>query len=1280
MISLTETQVKTLVYAGKSCIAGGRVSGSELMSASPYTIVNLTGYPLYSQRDEEFIVTIKPGMSYAVTLPAIEARQITPKLVLSIDNHTGRYKLPEMQVNMVSSTEISIGNPVGPEDFRLFCDVEMVKNRKMVKIRAPVVFKNETSHTFQVITESTWGKKSWDIEAESESALPYDCTSSVRFTLFNEDFRIYHLENLWDFLQSPQSSAHISLSDQTSHLCVHIEQVKKPVHRYVVRLLAPVIVSNALPLQCEIGLGNEGECMYERVDSKCRLISYDVRSDKPLFIRMKIPGFLETEPLKVHIPGKKPKSRVFRLTDRTNSHAEVLLSLKLHGQLLLTLHSPIIIDNTSPLPLLFHYKKTGIMHRVAGQQTDPIYTDSRQAIRCESIQIQHNYFFCCATKKLQIELNRRKSESFKIGAVGAQKVVTIEGEKGREGEYELYQLVYNVRFIWPMDDAEIYCKLVTISPRFIVNNLLSKPLLLYQMGSRKPVVLKGRTSMPWFWQDGRKQELMKISIAEVDKWDWSGTFSVSGIGSTTLQCRNKHTNDYFLIKTEIRQQDIAGLVTFQEENSAHPAYLLENYSTAFSVAFYQEGYPEFVRYAGVRTEVVYAWASSMHSHTLILRFLLGGLADFPLDLNEICRINPDDINTHRNITIKITKYKGRFVYISLFSRGSTKIIRISDDKQAPGRGKEPVIDSFAVVIPHFGLSLTENAPGRASELLYFSLHDLELEGTRTASLQRFTLSIKRIQVDNQYNPLAICPVLLSIQSSTRSPALQTQFSYYLSGETDCYSIDKGELLVQEVELQAESLVIQRLIGLYSRISEELMPPRASLAASVPMQYRTSKSIVVTTQCSSRLTQTSIVRIENIKQISFFYLKIHPILLSITFVPLKEIYESEESESFDTLITALGLPIMNIKAAPMKFYALELRNVFGARWQLVQTVSSFYGAQVASEIFSIVGHADVLGNPLGILNNLGEGVADLFYEPCKAVMENPSSAGRGLAKGVKSFFSKTIYATFGTVSKLTGTLSSGLSSLTSDHDYQMKLQKERAKNQPKDLVEGLGNGVKALVVSVSRGVTGIVEEPYRGAKEDGFLGLLKGGLKGVGGLIVKPITGLLDVASHTSQGIVNTADLLDHRKKAKRIRQPRVTYGESGVIRPFNEEDAEVAYFLIQLDRSRYLGCHFIHQVLESDAKGEPVLFVQYVEWLVLVSLGDHKVIWRVKAGDLESYVQTKYGVMLNVTGSSLKKVPITQKHSSRSEFLIPFMSEAVKSRICKRLRAAEVLPSAPSSP
>lgn len=1254
-------------------MTGLRVSGSEFTTSSPYTIVNYTGYPLYYHRDE-LMVAIKPGLSYPVTVPHKDARVITPKLTLAVDNHTGRYTLPELKVNMVSSRLVTIGNVVGPEDFRLFCDVEMEKNRKVVKIRSPIVIRNETSHAFQCILEPIWGKKTVQIDSESECSLPYDCLLPAKLTLLHEDFVVFQVEDIWTYLRSAPAQ-HLSLSDPSTFVYLHSTPHKRHDSRYVIHLLPPVIVSNALPLQCGIRMTCEAaeDTESEQVDSKGRLVSYEVRWDQKVFLRLKVPGFNETDAIKIFDPRKRPKPLSIRLTDSRACQAEVLVSLRIPCNLHITLHSPIIIDNISPLPLLFHYKKTGIMHQVAGQQaslsTDSAPSDFHQSIVNDSIQIQHNYFFCCSTKKLQLELDRKKSEKFKIGNVGAKKVVSVEGGKGKDGEYRLYQLVYSVQFIWMLDDSDIYCKLVTVSPRFIINNLLPKPMLIYQIGARKPVIVKEKTSLPWFWPDGRKQELLKISLAERKIWTWSGTFSISGIGACTLQCQNALNSTYFLIRMDIRQQDGVGLVTFQEESVSHPAYILENYSKELSVGFYQENYPEFIRYADINTNLPYTWASPLQSHVLILRFLVGKMTDFPVDLNEMHRINPDEVNTKRVLKVNITKWKGRCVYLTLFSRGSTKVMRISDVSQGKD-SKKSANDSFAVVIPHLGVSLVENSPSKTSELLYISLQDFELEGRRSASIQHFSVSIKRIQVDNQYNPLAICPVLMSVQRNGENAGLQMELSYYLTGEGDCYNVEKAELLVQEVRVEAESLVVQRLIGLFSRISEEFLPPKPSLAASLPMQYRTSKSIVVATNSSSRLTQYSTLKIENVKQISFGYLKIHPILLSVTFVPLKDIYENMESDAFDMMIVALGLPIMNIKAAPMRFYALEIANVFGARWELMQTVSSFYSAQVASELFSIVGHADVLGNPLGILTNLGEGVADLFYEPCKAVLSNPATAGRGLAKGVKSFFSKTIYATFGTISRLTGTLSTGLNSLTSDRDFQLKLQKERARNQPKDVVDGLGNGVKAIVVSLTRGITGVVQEPYQGAKEDGWTGLLTGGLKGVGGLVVKPITGLLDAASHTSQGIVNTADLLDQRKKTKRIRQPRVVYSESGIVKSFNEEDAEVAYFMIQLDRNRYLNCHFIQQVLESDVQGAPVLFVQYVQWLVLVSVGEHKVLWQVPSSHLLSYTHTKYGLLLT-TERNNSKVTFTQSAKTPNQFLIPFSTPSIQSRLIKHLRVSE---------
>jgi vacuolar protein sorting-associated protein 13A/C len=41
------------------------------------------------------------------------------------------------------------------------------------------------------------------------------------------------------------------------------------------------------------------------------------------------------------------------------------------------------------------------------------------------------------------------------------------------------------------------------------------------------------------------------------------------------------------------------------------------------------------------------------------------------------------------------------------------------------------------------------------------------------------------------------------------------------------------------------------------------------------------------------------------------------------------------------------------------------------------------------------------------------------------------------------------------------------------------------------------------------------KPYENAKKDGFLGFLKGTGQGLAGVIIKPVTGILDFASKTT---------------------------------------------------------------------------------------------------------------------------------------------------------------------
>ncbi len=48
------------------------------------------------------------------------------------------------------------------------------------------------------------------------------------------------------------------------------------------------------------------------------------------------------------------------------------------------------------------------------------------------------------------------------------------------------------------------------------------------------------------------------------------------------------------------------------------------------------------------------------------------------------------------------------------------------------------------------------------------------------------------------------------------------------------------------------------------------------------------------------------------------------------------------------------------------------------------------------------------------------------------------------------------------------------------------------------------------------------QPYENARDEGVLGFFKGTAKGLAGLIIKPVTGVIDFASKTTEGLKNTA--------------------------------------------------------------------------------------------------------------------------------------------------------------
>jgi hypothetical protein len=86
-----------------------------------------------------------------------------------------------------------------------------------------------------------------------------------------------------------------------------------------------------------------------------------------------------------------------------------------------------------------------------------------------------------------------------------------------------------------------------------------------------------------------------------------------------------------------------------------------------------------------------------------------------------------------------------------------------------------------------------------------------------------------------------------------------------------------------------------------------------------------------------------------------------------------------------------------------------------------------------------------------------------------------------------------------------------------------------------LGHGFLQGMTSMGKGIFDGVTGLVTQPVKGAKEEGAKGFLKGFGKGIIGIATKPVAGVIDMASKTTEGITSHAAALRGKQAVEPVR-------------------------------------------------------------------------------------------------------------------------------------------------
>jgi vacuolar protein sorting-associated protein 13A/C len=103
------------------------------------------------------------------------------------------------------------------------------------------------------------------------------------------------------------------------------------------------------------------------------------------------------------------------------------------------------------------------------------------------------------------------------------------------------------------------------------------------------------------------------------------------------------------------------------------------------------------------------------------------------------------------------------------------------------------------------------------------------------------------------------------------------------------------------------------------------------------------------------------------------------------------------------------------------------------------------------------------------------VFEFFNEPRKGLLKGPGEFVGGIGKGVKSLVTSVISGSFGSVSKVTGSLYNVLRSVGGHKEGDERL------DNPDNLFTGVFHGVKGGVIELAEGFAGVVLKPIEGAK-------------------------------------------------------------------------------------------------------------------------------------------------------------------------------------------------------
>ena len=618
-------------------------------------------------------------------------------------------------------------------------------------------------------------------------------------------------------------------------------------------------------------------------------------------------------------------------------------------------------------------------------------------------------------------------------------------------------------------------KIVTFTPRFIIVNNMTQSIVCKQKEGSDIYWIDSNAQIPFHWSDENKKELINMSFQQ-NGWSWTGSFSIDSPISTALKIKNSLENKYYFPQLQVQVEGSTTFVIFSNENREHPPYMISNKTNnIYTINQKESNVSETI---WPFTNVPYAWEEPTKPHILQVR------------LNNNNNNNNNDIGKYEIDQYKLDKLKkykisktGKFKG-STVAIGPTRTLLLNNIKNNKIVSKQEIKEEeiqleikskITIEIIGIGISVIDTKP---QEIFYLTIDKIKTEYSITNIDTNLEVLIGGLQLDNQLPwtpfPIVISPSNADLKSIIHFTAVKSNL--YTSINYFKYM----SILIQELDINIDEEFLVRTINLFNDFM--------TVFNITDNQQNEKKEEEITNYKENKKTTSS-------KMIYFEMLHINPVKCNVSFVnvhAIDDIYANSAAK-------LIGFPtklLQNIDKAPLTLNLLLLKHPFTTEEDLINRITIHYKRQSLQQLYKILGSFEFLGSPLTLINNLGTGVYDFFHLPAQGIIKSPKDFGVGLAKGTKSLITSSVYGIFNTIAHITETINKGVGMLSMDADYERERQQKDIKGQPKHIGEGLLFGVRDLSKGIFKGVTGLVEEPVKGAKNQGVEGFFKGLGRGV----------------------------------------------------------------------------------------------------------------------------------------------------------------------------------------